>query len=316
MKTLPIGKGMPALGLGTWKSAKGEVGAAVKTAIEFGYRHIDCAKIYGNEDEIGDALVECLEKGIVTREELWITSKLWNDSHAPDAAVTADAEKTLADLRLDYLDLYLIHWPVPLRPGASMPLGADDFVPLEEISIEATRRALEALVDAGKIRHLGVSNFSQGRVTRLTEAARVQPVTNQVECHPYLQQKKLFDACREKNVFLTAYSPLGSRDRPATMKAANEPNLMEDPVIQDIARARGVTPAQILLAWSIARGHTVIPKSTHPERLAQNLKAAEIELDAGEMERIAALDRNGRFITGRFWCGSESPHTLDSLWNG
>ncbi|MCG8455732.1 MAG: aldo/keto reductase, partial [Holophagales bacterium] len=149
MKTLPIGRGMPALGLGTWKSEPGEVGRAVEEAIRLGYRHLDCAYIYGNESEIGEALERCFESGLVERQELWVTSKLWNDSHHPDR-VGGALGKTFADLRLDFLDLYLIHWPVAQRHGTLLPESGDDFVPLSELPIAATWKVLEAEVERGR----------------------------------------------------------------------------------------------------------------------------------------------------------------------
>ena len=316
MKTfrLSSGKGMPVLGLGTWKSEPGEVGNAVKEALRLGYRHVDCAAIYGNEAEIGQALAECFDQGLVTRDELWITSKLWNDAHRPEDVVPA-LEKTLADLRLEALDLYLVHWPVALQKGVFFPESAADFIPLAEVPIAATWQGLEAAYDRGLCRHLGVSNFSVKKLAALLETARVRPEVNQVEMHPYLQQGELLDFCRANGVVVTAYSPLGSTDRPEVLKAEDEPILLEDPVIRQIAEERRATAAQVLLSWAIRRGTNPIPKSVHPRRLAENLAAVDVELGEADMRRIARLDRNRRYLDGAFWALEGSSYTLENLWD-
>ncbi|EDM75454.1 aldehyde reductase [Plesiocystis pacifica SIR-1] len=312
--TLANGDRMPALGLGTWKSSPGEVGAAVETAIELGYRHIDCAAIYGNEAEIGEAIARCVAKGTVTRDQLWITSKLWNDCHAPEHVGPA-LDATLERLGLEHLDLYLIHWPVAHVHGAVLPKQTSDFVSLDDLPISATWAALEACVDAGKTRHIGVSNFSAAKLASVCEGARVQPACNQVELHPYLQQRALVDACAQRGVLVTAYSPLGSRDRAASFKAADEPVLLEDPSIAAIAERLGCSPAQVLIAWAIDRGTSVIPKSVNPQRLAQNLASASIELDADARQLILTLDRERRYIDGTFWTPPGSPYSLATLWD-
>ncbi|MEL6342938.1 MAG: aldo/keto reductase, partial [Myxococcota bacterium] len=205
MKTLtfPNGDAQPALGLGTWKSARGEVAAAVKSAIEMGYRHIDCAHIYGNEGEIGEALAELFAAGVVRREELWITSKLWNDSHAP-ADVRPAIAVTLKNLQLDYLDLYLIHWPISLRKNAPRPLQADGFISPADLPLSTTWAAMEDLVDAGLTRHVGVSNCNIPKIAALLETARHAPACNQIELHPYLQQPELVRWCLDNGIQVTA----------------------------------------------------------------------------------------------------------------
>ena len=315
-KTLELhgGDPMPALGLGTWKSAPGEVGAAVEEALRIGYRHLDCAAIYGNEAEIGEALARCFAKGLVSREELWVTSKLWNDRHATDDVVPA-LEQTLADLRLDHLDLYLIHWPVAQRRGVLGPEKADDLIGLDELPLAATWVGMEAALNAGLCRHIGVSNCSVAKLEGLLANARHKPEANQVELHPYLQQPELVTFCREHGVAVTAYSPLGSLDRPATMKQDDEPLLLEDPVIVEIAGRIGASPAQVLLAWQIERGVAVIPKSVHPGRLKENLDAAELSLAPDDMRAIEGLDRGRRYITGAFWAIEGSAYTLANLWD-
>lgn len=316
MKTIRFENGdeMPILGLGTWKSTPGEVHQAIKEAVSAGYRHIDCAALYGNEAEIGAALQECFAEGLVTREDMWITSKLWNDRHAPDDVEEA-CQKTLSDLKLEYLDLYLVHWPVAMKKGVAFPQSADDMVSLEEIPITATWGAMEALADKGLCRHIGVSNFSAAKVRSLCESAKRKPEANQVEMHPYLQQSELVATCKELGVAVTAYSPLGSNDRPDVIKLADDPILLQDTAIGEIAKNRGATPAQVLISWSIHRGVSVIPKSVNPGRIKENLAAGETALEDADMQRINALDRKRRYIVGTFWTMEGSPYTLESLWD-
>ncbi len=312
--TFTNGDQLAAIGLGTWKSAPGEVGRAIISALEAGYRHLDCAAIYGNEDEIGDALQEAFQKGIVKREELWVTSKLWNNSHARSEILPA-IRKTLNDLKLDYIDLYLVHWPVALQPGVAFPKSKDDFRSLEQIPLLETWGGMEELHKKGLARHIGVSNFSIRKLNHLLERAEHAPEMNQVELHPYLQQKDLLQFAKNKGVFLTAYSPLGSRDRPERLKKEGDPDLLDVPVVVEIAEDMDCTPAQVLIAWAVQRGTAVIPKSTHPKRLRENLAAGEIELPSRHMDRLAGLDKHFRFIDGGTWAENNPYYTLANLWD-
>lgn len=288
------------IGLGTWKSRPGDVGRAVESAIELGYRHIDCAAIYLNESEIGQAIQNCIRKGVVKRGELWITSKLWNNAHRQTEVVPA-LKKTLTDLQLDYLDLYLIHWPVAIKNtliNASLP---EDYVSLDEVPLAETWSGMEAAQAQGLTRHIGVSNFSEKKLRQLLQNCQLKPEVNQVEMHPYLQQPALVQFCREHGIHLTAYSPLGSTDRSEAMRRPDEPSLFTDPVIQNIAKKQGATAAQVLLAWHVHRGVSVIPKSINPSRQKENLDASRLRLDEADMQAIGTLDRHYRFITGKFF---------------
>jgi len=312
--TFANGDSMPLLGLGTWKSAPGEVGAAVREAIRLGYRHIDCASVYANEPEVGEAIRSAIEAGEVKREELWITSKLWCNAHGRDN-VEAALRRTLADLGLEWLDLYLIHWPVPIKPGVAFPSSGEDLLPPAQMPIRDTWEGMEGVLEAGLTRHIGVSNFSSHKLHELLAHCRIRPEVNQVERHPLLQQPALVADCAAEGIHITAYSPLGSQDRPAGLKGADEPVLLKKPVIEAIAAERGCTPAQVLLAWHLQSGISTIPKSVSPARLKENLAAAEITLTPADLEQIGALDQNLRLVSGSFWLMEGSPWSLQNLWD-
>lgn len=315
MKTLAFANGdqMPILGLGTWKSAPGQAYGAIREALQAGYRHLDCAAIYGNEAEIGSALRDAMRAGEVQREQLWITSKLWNNAHT---RVPAAIEQTLRDLQLDYLDLYLIHWPVSLRAEVTFPRAPGDILPPEQVPYSATWRGMEQVTRAGRTRHIGLSNFSAKKIAELLPHCELRPEVDQVELHPYFPQTELVTYCGRLDIQVTAYSPLGSSDRPAAMKANDEPSLLADPTIAAIAEQHGCTAAQVLLAWHVTRGIAVIPKSVRPSRLRENLAAADITLSHEELAAIAQLDRQFRYVDGSLWTGEGSPFTLHSLWDG
>ncbi len=311
-KTLALHDGteMPAFGLGTWLSDPGKVYEAVRAALELGYRHIDCAAIYGNEEEVGQGIEDAIAAGDITRDELWVTSKLWNDSHQREHVRPA-IEKTLEDLRLDYLDLYLIHWPIAFRHGVEFPDSRDDFLTLEEAPLEETWRAMQQLEESGLTRHIGVSNMGPERISALTDEGQM-PAVVQVESHPHLQQRELLDFCNEQSIVLTAYSPLGSPGR--KHRASDEPPLLEHPTITDIADELDATPAQVLIAWAMARDTVVIPKSTNRGRIEENIGALDVELSEAHMAKIAELDKGYRYLDGEFFAGDNSPYVASQIW--
>ena len=315
MKTLRFANGdqMPVLGLGTWKSSPGEVHSAVIEALRMGYRHIDCAAVYDNEAEVGSALKEAFAEGIVTREELWITSKLWCDQFAPGDVLPA-CQETLQDLQLDYLDLYLMHWPFPLKKGHGIG-SADDFVSPVEQPLSSTWKVMETLVEQGLSRHIGVSNFSVKKLKDLIGKAAIKPEMNQVEMHPYLQQPELVSFCRENNIHVTGYSPLGSPDRPEGLKSKNEVPLLEDKTVAAIAEKHNASPAQVLLSWAMHYGISTIPKSVNPVRIRQNLEATKLSLDDSDQGQLAQLDKHGRFLSGEFWVVDNGYYTLADIWD-
>ncbi|EPQ54864.1 hypothetical protein GLOTRDRAFT_111441 [Gloeophyllum trabeum ATCC 11539] len=261
--TLPSGDKIPSVALGVWQAGKGEVGQAVKVALDAGYRHIDGAWIYRNEEEVGQALKE----SSVPREEIWLTSKLWNTFHAPEDVEPA-LDESLAKLGTDYLDLYIIHWPVAFKKGSNNELD-------EQLTADPypTWQALEALVDKGKVKNIGVSNFNIPRLANLTaNNLKYRPAVNQVELNFWNPQPDLLKWAKEHNLLLEAYSPLGSN------KQVKE--TLERPEIQQIAKDLGITPAQVIISWHVQRGTVVLPKSVTPSRIQENFKVTALPDDA------------------------------------
>lgn len=302
MKTLKFSNGdkMHAIGLGTWKAKGNELKKAVKDALYAGYRHIDTAKNYGNEEIIGEALAEVFAEGKIFREDVFITSKLWNDAHAYGQVIPA-LQESLRKLKLNYLDLYLIHWPVAFRNGIDFPRRPDDYLTPEEAPLITTWEQMEKAKKDGLAKHIGVSNFSVKKLKDLISKAEIKPEMNQVELHPLLQQDALLEYCKSENILVTAYSPLGSGDRAKAMKADNEPNMMEIDLLKEIAKKHNTLVPQILIAWHNHRGCAAIPKSTTKAHIISNFQAADVSLTDSDMEKIAGLDRHFRYITGKFF---------------
>ncbi|KAM3674548.1 aldo-keto reductase family 1 member B1-like isoform 2-T2 [Ammospiza maritima maritima] len=265
---LPAGGRMPILGLGTWQSLQGAARDAVEFAIDVGYRHLDCAHMYQNESEIGDALRHKMEQGVVRREELFVVSKLWSTFHERSLVKEA-CQKTLAALQLDYLDLYLMHCPMGFK-------------------------AMEELVDVGMVKAIGVSNFNQKQINQLLgkPGLRHKPANNQIESHPYLPQKELIKFCQAKGISVTAYCPLGAPNWPGSKP--DHISLLDDPQIKQIALKHNKTPAQVLIRLQIQRNVSVIPKSVTPQRIEENFKVFDFELSAEEMETLLGFTKRYR----------------------
>lgn len=315
MKHLSFKNGdqIPALGLGTWKSNPGEVRKAVFWAIEAGYRHIDGAAIYQNEKEVGQGVADAIEAGLVKRKDLFITSKLWNNSHRFEDVHLA-FEKSLADLRLDYLDLYLIHWPIAFKPGVGFAEKREDFFTYNDVPLSQTWEAMQDLKAKGLAKHIGVSNFNQAKLAEIMKIGGQLPEMNQVEMHPFLPQDGLVEYCTSNGMLMTAYSPLGSPDS-RNKKHENDPKLLTNPIVNEIAKKHGISAGQVLISWSIERDIAVIPKSTNQGRIKENFEASTVTLDAHDMMELRDIGITHRFVDGTFFTGTNSPYKLADLWD-
>ncbi len=317
-RRLFTGARMPAIGLGTFGSdhaSAGEVAEAVRGAAAVGYRHFDCASVYGNENEIGAALKEILNHGL-RREELWITSKLWNDKHG-EQDVIPSCRQSLADLGLDYLDMYLVHWPLPNfhPPGCDVTFrgsGAEAYI--HEHFLQ-TWRKMEELVDRGLVRHIGTSNMTIPKLKLVLQDARIKPAANEMELHPHFQQPELFEFVRANGVEPIGYSPIGSPARPERDRTPEDTSPIEDLVIRRIAERMGVHAAAVCLKWAVQRGQTPIPFSTNPSHFTGNLRAVvEDPLTEDDMKAIARIDRNCRLIKGQVFLWKEG-QSWEDLWD-
>ena len=318
-RALYTGAKMPGIGLGTFGSDRfsGEdIAKAVRGAISVGYRHIDCASVYGNEHLIGAALRTVLNSGLISREELWITSKLWNDKH-DEADVIASCQQSLKDLQLEYLDLYLIHWPFPNyhAPGVDVSSRDPHAKPYIHESYMKTWRQLEKLVEMGLVKHIGTSNMTIPKLELLVRDAAVQPAANEMELHPHFQQPALFQYCLDHQIVPVGFSPIGSPSRPDRDKTADDTVDIEDPVIVRIAERLGVHPAVVCVKWAIQRGQVPIPFSIYRDQYRDNLECATTPpLTDEEMQAIAGIDKNCRLIKGQvfLWEGAKS---WEDLWD-
>ncbi|HUO29828.1 MAG TPA: aldo/keto reductase [Bryobacteraceae bacterium] len=317
-RTLYTGAVMPAIGLGTFGSdhvSAEEVAAAVYGAVLFGYRHLDCASVYNNEAEIGRTL-EALRTEGIRREDLWITSKLWNDKHA-EHDVIPQCRQSLADLRLDYLDMYLVHWPFPNfhPPGCSVDSRSPNARPYIHENFMKTWRQMERLVDLGFVRHIGTSNMTIPKLKLMLRDARIKPAVNEMELHPHFQQPELFAFVRSQGIEPIGYSPVGSPGRPERDRTADDTVDIEDPVIVRIAERLGVHPAVVCVKWAVQRGQTPIPFSTKPRNYEANLRATTTEpLTKAEMQAIAGIDRNCRLIKGQVFLWKDN-QSWEDLWD-
>jgi diketogulonate reductase-like aldo/keto reductase len=316
--TLASGAKMPAIGMGTFGSdhvSHDAVADAVRYAASIGYRHFDCASVYGNEDRIGRVFRQLFQSGL-RREEFWITSKLWNDKHG-EGDVLLSCRKSLADLELDYLDLYLVHWPFPNHhpPGCDVSSRNPHAVPYIHENYMRTWRKMEELVDRGLVRHIGTSNMTIPKMELLLGDARIKPVVNEMELHPHFQQPEFFRYLIERGIQPVGYSPLGSPARPERDRTPEDTSPVEDPVICGIAKRLGVHPAVVCIKWAVERGQVPIPFSANPENLLSNLRAALSEpLSDGDMKAIEKLDRNCRLIKGQVFLWKDN-QSWEDLWD-
>jgi len=317
-RKLYTGAEMPAIGLGTFGSdhlSADEAAAAVKGAISVGYRHLDCAAVYGNEDRIGAVLEELFRRGL-RREELWVTSKLWNDQHAESDVIPA-CRQSLVDLRLDYLDMYLVHWPFPNfhPPGCTVESRSPDAKPYIHQNFMKTWRQMEKLVDMGLVRHIGTSNMTIPKLTLLLDDARIRPAVNEMELHPHFQQPELFEFVRANGMEPIGFCPLGSPNRPERDRTPGDTVDLEDPVMVRIAERLGVHPAAVSIQWAVQRGQTPIPQSANRRNYLANLRAAVAEpMTDEDMRAIAGIDRNCRLVKGQvfLWKANQS---WEDLWD-
>ena len=309
---------IPGLGLGTFGSdsvSPEEVANAVVEAARLGYRHIDCASVYGNEKEIGGALKTLRSLGL-PREQLWITSKLWNDKHA-EKDVIPSFEKSLGDLGLEYLDLYLVHWPFPNfhPPKTDVTWRGTDAKSFAIERFLKTWRKLEELQKKGLVRAIGTSNMTVPKLKALLPEASIKPAVNEMELHPHFQQPELFDFVRSQGIVPIGYSPLGSPGRPDRDRTPEDSVDLEDPAIVKIAADHGVHPAAVCVAWGVQRGQIPIPFSVKRKNLLANLKAAALlKLSGAEMAAMAKTDRNCRLIKGQVFLWKDG-QSWEDLWD-
>jgi len=317
-RTLSTGARMPVLGEGTFGSDKysGEqVAAAVIEAAALGYRHFDCASVYGNEALIGAAL-QTVRHGGVPREELWITSKVWNDRHG-DGEVIRSCRQSLKDLRLDYLDLYLVHWPFPnFHPkGCSGDYHNPNAKPYIHENYMKVWAQMEELVRMGLVRNIGTSNMTVAKMKLVLRDCKVKPAVNEMELHPHFQQPELFTFMIENGVQPIGFCPIGSPSRPARDRTAADTVDIEDPVIVKIAERLGVHPATVCIMWAVKHGQVAIPFAVKRLQLLSNLKAAvENPLTPEDMRAIAGIDKNCRLIKGQVFLWREEL-SWEDLWD-
>lgn len=318
-RALSGGGKIPAIGLGTFGSDHAsplECAESVRAGISLGYRHIDCASVYGNEREIGGVLSDVLKSGAVKREELWITSKVWNDRHGAGDVLVSCAQ-SLKDLGLEYLDLFLVHWPFPNyhKPGCSVDYRSPDAKAYIHESYMKTWRQMERLVDMGLVRHIGTSNMTIPKLKLVLRDCRIKPACNEMELHPTFQQPELLSFVVSNGIVPIAYSPIGSPDRPERDRTPTDAVDIRDPIIVKIAQERGIHPAAVCVKWSAQKGLIPIPFSTKKGNLLNNLKSVcDDPLTPEEMREIGKADKNSRLIKGQVFLWKDG-QTWEDLWD-
>ncbi|XP_052801462.1 1,5-anhydro-D-fructose reductase-like [Mya arenaria] len=304
-KTVPIGNAsgiIPVVGLGTWtvfgqQGNSDEVERATLAAIDAGYRHIDCAWNYGTQPGVGKALEAKIKEGVIKREDMFLTTKLWDTHHNP-CLVIEELRDSLRQLKTDYVDLFLIHWPTALK---DQDMSGETICPLDENGkgipadhkLEDVWKAVEECQKAGLTKHIGLSNFNKSQVTRILNSCSIRPVASQVEVSPYFSNRPILDFCKEKGMTLTAYAPLGAPNRPWHESGQPGP-VFDEPILKEISASKGKSIPQVILRFHIQRGLVVIPKSITPSRIKENIDVFDFQLSEEEMTKIASLDRNFR----------------------
>lgn len=300
---------MPLIGYGCWKVNKETCADTIYNAIKVGYRLFDAAQDYGNCKEIGQGINRALDEGLVARDELFVTSKLWNNYHDPKNVEKA-LDKVLSDMQLDYLDLFLIHFPIAFKyvpfeekypPG--FYCGDGDKFHYEDVPLLDTWKAMEKLTKTSKVKSIGISNFSGALILDLLRGAEIKPAVLQIEHHPYLQQPELIEYAQSQGIAVTAYSSFGPQSflELQNAKALNTPTLFEHSTIKEISQKHKKTPAQVLLRWATQRNIAIIPKSNNLDRLLQNLNVNDFDLTKEDFNEIAKLERNLRFNNPWTW---------------